>query len=118
MRGTEAAIPDLKMTSHARSGTCTSQSHGPQCTYSTVHDPHMLARRNVVKMSKWHASLVTLLLSGSPNSSWLARGRSASGASLSASRNLHSGIKAEICLFAESRLAPRTIDWSTATGRT
>eukprot|EP01049_Picozoa_sp_SAG25_P004007 SAG25_NODE_242_length_11160_cov_254.065546_11_plen_50_part_00 len=34
---------------------------------------------------------------------------SASGASLSASRNLHSGIKAEIGLFAESRLAPRTI---------
>jgi hypothetical protein len=50
-----------------------------------------------------------LCLSGSPNSSWLARGRSASGASLSASRNLHSGIKAEIGLFAESRLAPRTI---------
>jgi hypothetical protein len=51
-------------------------------------------------------------LSGSPNSSWLARarGRSAFGASLSASRNLHSGIKAQMCLFAESRLAPRTID--------
>jgi hypothetical protein len=31
-------------------------------------------------------------LSGSSNSSWLARGRSASGASLSASINLHSGI--------------------------
>jgi hypothetical protein len=50
-----------------------------------------------------------------PNSSWLdrqiARGRSASGASLSAiSRNLHSAIKPEIWLFAESRLAPRTID--------
>jgi hypothetical protein len=30
--------------------------------------------------------------------------------SLSASRNLHSGIKAQMCLFAESRLAPRTID--------
>jgi hypothetical protein len=49
-------------------------------------------------------------LSGSPNSSWLATGRSAFGASLWASRNLHSGIKAEIGLFAESRLAPRTID--------
>jgi hypothetical protein len=50
------------------------------------------------------------LLSGSPNRSWIARGRSASGAGLSASKNLHSAMKAQMCLHAESWLAPRTID--------
>jgi hypothetical protein len=56
------------------------------------------------------SALLSPHLSGSPNSSWLARGRIASGAGLSASRNLRSGMKAEIGLHAESRLAPRTID--------
>jgi hypothetical protein len=53
---------------------------------------------------------MTPTLSGSPNSSWLARGRCASGACLSASRNLRSGMKGKIALDGESRLAARTID--------
>jgi hypothetical protein len=46
--------------------------------------------------ANWFAHPYMLLdsLSGSANSSWLATERSASGAGVSARRNMHSGIKA------------------------
>jgi hypothetical protein len=45
--------------------------------------------------SNTHSTLMAQHLSGSPTS-WIARGRSAPGAGLSASRNLRSGMKAQI----------------------
>jgi hypothetical protein len=41
----------------------------------------------------FHRISCARILSGSPNSSWLARGQIASGAGLSARRNLRSGMK-------------------------
>jgi hypothetical protein len=69
-----------------------------------------------IQMRAW-SLVVGHDLSGSPNSSWIAidaRGRSASGhwpPPLSASRNLHSAIKPEIWLFAQ------TVDDSGSYGR-